>query len=92
MNRATKIRKGNACFNDLQENWSYATLKKTTEFFSNAKYQDGLLRVADFLYYEKHLPLLADTYYRMAGNELARQKRSEIRGRMIMALKMLIKK
>jgi hypothetical protein len=92
MDRVELIRKGNQEFNLLREEWSWETLKRATELFSAAQYQDGLLRVADYLYFERKLPLLAVSYYKKAGSQMAQKRIYEIRNRMTLAIKFLMRK
>jgi hypothetical protein len=92
VDRVELIRKGNQEFNRLREQWSWETLKQATELFSAANYQDGLLRVADFLYFDRKLPLLAVSYYKKAGTQSAQKRIDEIRNRMVLAIKFLMRK
>ena len=92
MDRAELIRKGNQEFNKLREEWSWETLKQATELFSAANYQDGLLRIADYLYFERKLPLLAVSYYKKAGTQGGQKRISEIKNRMFLAIKFLMRK
>jgi hypothetical protein len=74
--RAALIRKGNELFNG-------GNVAKAIEIFEKTGYGDGLLRVADYYYFDKKMPLVAVRYYRLAG---AKDRVDEIYARMIMAL------
>jgi hypothetical protein len=75
--RAELIRKGNALFNEKK----YSEAEK---LFVKTRYKDGLIRIGDYLFYEKKMPLAAFKYYKMAGNS---KKTTEIYERMTFALK-----
>lgn len=79
--RAQLIRKGNQAFNDGQ-------LDLARRIFIQTNYRDGLVRLGDYLYYQKKKPLLALTYYRKAGDQ---KKINEIFARMVWALKRWIR-
>jgi hypothetical protein len=91
MDRTALIRKGNELFNSVRERWDYDTLKSAAEHFSAAEYQDGLLRVADWLYYDKRLPLLALSFYRKVPTSTANSRIGEIHQRMVLAIRALLK-
>lgn len=78
--RAELIRKGNELFN-LKE------YTKAEKIFVATGYKDGLVRIGDYLYYEKKLPLAAYKYYKMAKSS---KKIDEIYERMVFALKNLL--
>jgi len=91
MTRSEQIRKGNELFNALKEKWSFQMLKQVSSLFSSANYQDGLFRLADFLTYEKKMPLLALSYYKKINNSKAKERINEINQRMLSTLKFLLK-
>jgi len=91
MDRSALIRKGNELFNTLKNEWNYDTLKEVSECFVAADYQDGLLRLADWLYYDKRLPLLAMSYYKKVPTKLSQSRLNEITQRMILAIRHLLK-
>ncbi|TAL30965.1 MAG: hypothetical protein EPN93_19035 [Spirochaetes bacterium] len=74
--RTALIRQGNELFNKGE-------IRKAGEVFARTMYRDGLTRVGDHFYFDKKLPLVAVTYYRLAG---ATDKINEIYARMVMAL------
>ena len=74
--RAELIRKGNELYN--QGNYTGAE-----KLFIRTQYQDGLIRIGDYLYYEKRMPLAAYKYYKMGKAE---GKIKEIYSRMVFAL------
>ncbi|MDA3899256.1 MAG: hypothetical protein PF637_01920 [Spirochaetes bacterium] len=78
--RAFLIRKGNELFN----NGDHTGAEK---IFMETNYIDGIIRIGDYLYYDKKLPLAAYKYYKIAG---CNSKISEIFGRMVFALKCVI--
>lgn len=59
--RAVLIRKGNEYFNK----GDYLMAGK---IFRSVKYRDGLIRVADHIYFNLHQPLLAMGYYKDANH------------------------
>jgi hypothetical protein len=79
--RAALIRKGNEHFNRGE-------LDRAEKIFRATGYRDGLTRIGDYFYYEKKLPLVALTYYRLVNH---RQRIEEIYERMIFALGKLIR-
>lgn len=79
--RVELIRRGNEHFNKGE-------VEKAIALFVKTGYKDGLVRVADFFYYDRRMPLIAYKYYRMAGKQ---EKIDEIFGRMIMALSKWVK-
>ena len=80
--RVELIRKGNEYFNkgeiDLAE-----------KIFVKTDYKDGLTRIADYLFYEKKMPLIAVKYYQMVGRT---DKINEIFNRMMYAFGRMIGK
>jgi hypothetical protein len=78
--RAALIRRGNELFNEK----NYTEAEK---IFVKTGYKDGLVRIGDYLYYEKRQPLAAYKYYRMTGS---RNKINEIFERMIFAFKNIL--
>ena len=80
--RVELIRKGNELFNN-------GHIEKAAEVFIKTAYRDGLTRVADYYFYDKHLPLVALKYYRMVKQD---DKVQEIHERMIFALGKLLGK
>lgn len=91
MERTALIRRGNELFNKVRASWDYDTLKEATRCFAAAHYQDGILRIADWLYYDKHLPLLAMSYYRQVPTPFAQSRLAEIKQRMVLAIRQLLK-
>lgn len=79
--RAALIRKGNEHFNRGE-------IDSAEKIFRATGYRDGLTRIGDYFYYEKKLPLVALTYYRLVNH---RQRIEEIFERMIFALGKLIR-
>ncbi len=78
--RAALIRKGNEFFNT-------GKLLQAEEIFVATNYKDGLIRIGDYFYYDKKLPLYAYKYYKLAG---CSGKINEIFGRMVFALNELM--
>ncbi len=76
------IRKGNELFND-------GKIETAKKYFIKANYQDGMLRVANYYFYEKKLPLNALPLYMKCG---AKEKVSEIYQRMAFALGTMLSK
>lgn len=91
MERTELIRQGNRAFNELRAKWDFAKLKEANDCFTEARYQDGLFRIADFLYYERKLPLLAVSYYKKINTNKAKERLEEIRGRLVQTIKKLLK-
>lgn len=60
--RAELIRMGNQLFNS-------GDVETAAQVFQATDYRDGLIRVGDHFYYEKHQPLRAYGYYRQAKHE-----------------------
>lgn len=59
--RAQAIRKGNTLFNA-------GKVEQAALIFKSTLYKDGLIRVGDHFFLEKHQPLRAYGYYRLAGD------------------------
>ncbi len=57
--RAQLIRLGNQAFNQ-------GDFYQAAKIFKAIKYQDGLIRLGDYYYFDKHQPLMAYGYYRLA--------------------------
>jgi len=70
------VRKGNEFFNK-------GDLKEAIKFFVKAGYRDGIMRVADYYYYDKRQPLVALKFYRMINRQ---DRIDEIHARMMFAL------
>ncbi len=79
--RVALIRKGNQLFNE-------GKLTEAEKIFVATKYKDGLIRVGDYFYFEKRMPIFAFKYYKMAN---CKEKVNEIFQRMIFALHKFIK-
>ncbi len=79
--RVELIRRANELFNNGQ-------IEKAAEVYEKTAYKDGLMRVGDYYFYDKRLPLNALKYYRLSGrNDMVQQ----IHERMIYALALWIK-
>lgn len=78
--RIELIRKGNELFNRK----CYTEAEK---LYVKTGYKDGLVRIGDYLYYEKKQPLAAFKYYKMAGST---GKVNEIFERMVFAFKNIL--
>lgn len=78
--RAELIRKGNELFNQKR----YTEAEK---LFMQTGYKDGLIRIGDYLYYDKKMPLAAFKYYKMTKST---RKINEIFERMVFAFKALL--
>ena len=57
--KAELIRTGNTAFNA-------GRIEQAAQIFKALKYQDGLVRLGDHFYLEKHQPLRAYGYYKLA--------------------------
>ena len=79
--RSALIRKGNEAFNK-------GDMNTAAKIFKSAEYKDGLIRLGDYWYYDRKKPLVAVGYYSRAGED---KKKAEIFGRMVKALKHLMK-
>ncbi len=60
--RVELIRKGNELFNSGE-------IEKAAAVFEKAGYRDGLVRVGDYYFFDKRLPLNALKYYRISGSK-----------------------
>ncbi|MDH5717037.1 MAG: hypothetical protein OEZ22_05310 [Spirochaetia bacterium] len=60
--KAELIRKGNAAFNE-------GNIALAAKLFNTTGYKDGLIRVGDYFYFDKHQPLMAYGYYRKANHK-----------------------
>ncbi len=78
--RMSLIREGNKLFNDRD-------IQLAQKYFLKADYQSGLLRVADYYFYDKQLPLNALPLYMKCG---AKSKIEEIHQRMAFALEKIL--
>ncbi|GMT49905.1 MAG: hypothetical protein IEMM0008_1444 [bacterium] len=78
--RTGLIREGNKLFNEGDK-------QSAQKYFLKADYQSGLLRVADYYFYDKQLPLNALPLYMKCG---AKSKIEEIHQRMAFALEKLL--
>ncbi|HQO40426.1 MAG TPA: hypothetical protein PK986_08150 [Spirochaetota bacterium] len=78
--RAGLIRKGNELFNQGEIN-------EAMKLFVRTRYGDGIMRIADFYYYEKKQPLIALKFYRMINRS---DRIEEINSRMMFAFKKMI--
>lgn len=58
--RVELIREGNAAFNE-------GNIDMAARIFKATDYKDGLIRVGDYYYFDKHQPLMAYGYYRRAN-------------------------
>ncbi|GEM_PF-4409880 len=85
--RIQQIREGNRLFNEGISESSDEKIYKAKEIYVHTHYIDGLLRTADYYYYDKRLPLMAISLYKQAR---AKEKISEIHQRMIFALRQWI--
>lgn len=74
--RAELVRKGNQAFNAKD-------YQKAREYFFQADYKDGMIRLGDYYMFERRLPLLAYGYYRRAK---AAGRMEDIHRRMVLAL------
>jgi len=68
--RTALIRKGNEAFNS-------GNIHLASEIFKSTDYKDGLIRVGDYFYYDKHQPLMAYGYYRRANYKKMLNKLSD---------------
>jgi len=80
--RIELIRQGNCFFNEGE-------IENAIVLFEKTKYRDGLTRIADYYFYDKHQPLVALKYYKMVNRK---DKVDEIFERMIFALGKLLGK
>ena len=75
------VRKGNEYFNN-------GNLEEAIKCFVKAGYRDGIMRVADFYYYDKKQPLIAFKFYKMINRK---DRIDEIFARMMFAFSRLLK-
>ncbi len=61
--RAKLIRAGNIAFNEKDYNMA-------DKIFKAVNYKDGLVRLGDYFYFDKHQPLVAYGYYKLAGHTI----------------------
>ncbi|MDH5682059.1 MAG: hypothetical protein OEZ36_10760, partial [Spirochaetota bacterium] len=80
--RMLYIREGNKSFNEGE-------IELAKKYFLKADYQSGLLRVADYYYYDKKLPLNALPLYLKCGSK---DRIDEIYQRMAFALGKMLEK
>ncbi|MDH4127958.1 MAG: hypothetical protein OEV44_04340 [Spirochaetota bacterium] len=78
--RLQLIREGNKFFNEKN-------VETAKQYFMKANYKDGMLRVADYFFYEKKLPLNALPLYMKCGSK---ERVDEIYKRMAFALGKLL--
>lgn len=78
--RAGLIRKGNELFNQ-------GKINEAMKLFVQTNYGDGIMRIADFYYYDKRQPLIALKFYRMINRK---DRIEEIYSRMMFAFKKMI--
>lgn len=74
-------RKGNEYFNS-------GNISEAIKYFVKANYRDGIMRVADYYYYDKKQPLIAFKFYKMINRK---DRVDEIFARMMFALGKLLK-
>lgn len=65
--KAQLIRKGNQAFNE-------GNIDLASRIFKSTEYKDGLIRVGDYYYFDKHQPLMAYGYYRRANHNIMLEK------------------
>ncbi len=58
-------------------------ISRARDYFIQANYKEGLIKIGDYYMYERRLPLLAYGYYKRAGFQ---EKIEELHQRMILAL------
>ena len=80
--RVELIRKGNELFNNEK-------VDEASKIFLITKYIDGIIRVADYYFYDKRQPLIAVKFYKAANRQ---DKVNEIYERMVFALGKLLGK
>ena len=74
-------RKGNEFFNN-------GNITEAIKFFVKAGYRDGIMRVADYYYFDKKQPLIALKFYKMINRK---DRVDEIFARMMFALNKMLK-
>ncbi|MCK4906008.1 MAG: hypothetical protein KAS64_00575 [Spirochaetes bacterium] len=80
--RVWMIRKGNEYYNSGQ-------IEKAKKLFLATNYKDGIIRVADYYYFEVNKPVLGLILYRHAG---CKNRVEEIYERIVMVIRLLMKK
>jgi len=75
------VRKGNEFFNK-------GNIQEAIKFFVKAGYQDGIMRVADYYYYDHKQPLVALKFYKMINRK---DRIDEIHARMMFAFGQLLR-
>jgi len=70
------VRAGNEFFNN-------GNISEAIKYFVKAGYRDGIMRVADYYYYDKKQPLIAFKFYKMINRK---DRIDEIFARMMFAL------
>lgn len=75
------VRAGNEHFNN-------GNIAEAIKFFVKAGYRDGIMRVADYYYYDKKQPLIAFKFYKMINRK---DRVDEIFARMMFALGKLLR-
>ncbi len=75
------IRRGNELFNE-------GNVYQAMQIFVKTGYRDGILRAADFIYYDKKQPLMALKFYKMINRQ---DRVDEIFARMMFAFSRLVK-
>ncbi len=78
--RAAIIRQGNELFNQ-------GKINEAMKLFVQADYGDGIMRVADWYFYDKKQPLIALKFYRMINRK---DRIDEIYARMMFAFKKIV--
>lgn len=74
--RVQLIREGNRLFNE-------GKMEAAEKIFVKTRYKDGLIRLGDYFFFDKKMPLFAYKYYKLAG---CKEKVNEIFDRMVFAL------
>jgi len=74
-------RKGNEFFNN-------GNMTEAIKFFVKAGYRDGIMRVADYYYFDKKQPLIALKFYKMINRK---DRVDEIFARMMFALNKMLR-
>ncbi|MCL2154488.1 MAG: hypothetical protein FWH53_02365 [Leptospirales bacterium] len=74
-------RKGNEAFNN-------GKINEAIKYFVKAGYRDGIMRVADYYYYDNRQPLVALKFYKMINRK---DRIDEIFARMMFALGKLLR-
>ena len=79
--KAALARKGNEYFND-------GNITEAIKYFVKAGYRDGIMRVADYYYFDKKQPLIALKFYKMINRK---DRVDEIFARMMFALNKMLR-